>query len=76
MHVSIAAAIVNALGQYELFSQAGHALISQAGSTRLQLQAQQAPFPVAGAALAADGSRVMVGSRGAQALSVEQDLEN
>jgi photosystem II stability/assembly factor-like uncharacterized protein len=71
VHVSITAAIVNAQGQYELFTQAGHTLVTQAGSTQLQLQPQQDQPPVAGATLAADGSLVVVGSRGVQALSVK-----
>ncbi|VVM78142.1 YCF48-related protein [Pseudomonas fluorescens] len=71
LQVSITAGLVNAQGQYELFTQAGHALLSQAGGTRLQLLAQQDPSPVAGAALAADGSLVVVGSRGPQTLSVK-----
>jgi photosystem II stability/assembly factor-like uncharacterized protein len=71
LHVSLTAGLVNAQGQYELFTQAGHALVSQADGTRLQLMPQQDPSPVAGAILAADGSRVVVGSRGARALSVK-----
>ena len=47
------------------------ALLGQAPGTRLQLLARQAPSPVAAAALAADGTRVVVGSRGAHALAGE-----
>ncbi|VVQ16803.1 Ycf48-like protein [Pseudomonas fluorescens] len=71
LQVSLTAALVNAQGRYELFTQAGHALVSQADGTRLQLTAQQDPSPVAAATLAADGSRVVVGSRGVRALSVQ-----
>ncbi|NBA96898.1 YCF48-related protein [Pseudomonas sp. R5(2019)] len=71
VQVSITASLVNAQGQYELFTQAGHTLVSQADGTRLQLLPRQDLPPVAGATLAADGSLVVVGSRGAQALSVE-----
>ncbi len=71
LQVSITAGLVNAQGEYELFTQAGHALMSQAGGTRLQLLAQQDSSPVAGATQAADGSLVVVGSRGAQTLSVK-----
>jgi photosystem II stability/assembly factor-like uncharacterized protein len=71
LQVSITAGIINHQGQYELFTQAGHALVSQAGGTRLQLLAQQDPSPVAGVSQAADGSLVVVGSRGVQALSVK-----
>ena len=71
LQVSITAAVVNPQGQYELFTQAGHALLSQADSPRLRLLAQQDIAPVAGATLAANGSLVVVGSRGAQALAGE-----
>ncbi|VVO74337.1 Ycf48-like protein [Pseudomonas fluorescens] len=71
LQVSITAGIINTQGQYELFTQAGHALLSQAGGTRLQLLAQQDPTPVAGVSQAADGSLVVVGSRGVQRLSVK-----
>jgi hypothetical protein len=54
-----------------LFTQAGHALVSQAGGTRLQLLAEQEPTPVAGVSQAADGSLVVVGSHGVQRLSVK-----
>ena len=71
LKVSITAALVNPQGQYELFTQTGQALLGQVHGTRLQLLAQQAPSPVAAAALAADGTRVVVGSRGAHALAGE-----
>ncbi|VVN29703.1 WD40/YVTN/BNR-like repeat-containing protein [Pseudomonas fluorescens] len=71
LQVSITAGIINTQSQYELFTQAGHALVSQAGGTRLQLLAQQDPTPVAGVSQAADGSLVVVGSRGVQRLSVK-----
>lgn len=71
LHVSITAGIINAQGQYQLFTQAGPALISQASGTQLQLLAQQDPSPVSGVSQAVDGSLVVVGSRGAQRLSVK-----
>lgn len=71
LHVSITAGLINAQGQYRLFTQAGPALISQAGGTQLQLLAQQDPSPVSGVSQAVDGSLVVVGSRGAQRLSVK-----
>jgi photosystem II stability/assembly factor-like uncharacterized protein len=70
LHVSITAGLVDARGHYHLFTQAGHALVSQA-SDRLQLLPHQDLPPVAGATQAGDGSLVVVGSRGVQALSVE-----
>ncbi|MGV8917001.1 MAG: WD40/YVTN/BNR-like repeat-containing protein [Pseudomonas sp.] len=69
--VSITAATLDANGNYRLFTQAGHMLVEHPGSTQLQLVAQPGQSPVAGAALAADGSLVLVGSRGARALRVE-----
>ena len=69
--VSITAAALDSKGNYRLFTQAGHMLVEQAGSTQLQLVPQQGQSAVAGAALAADGSLVLVGSRGARALRVE-----
>jgi photosystem II stability/assembly factor-like uncharacterized protein len=69
--VNITAATLDAKGNYRLFTQAGHMLVEQAGSTTLQLVPQQGQSPVAGATLAADGSLVLVGSRGVRALRVE-----
>ena len=66
---SITAAIIDAQGRYELFTQAGYTLVSS--GTGLQTLAQPGLPPVAGAVRAADGSRVVVGSRGAQALAGE-----
>ena len=66
---SITAAIIDAQGRYELFTQAGYTLVSS--GTRLQTLVQPGLPPVAGAVRAADGSRVVVGSRGAQALAGE-----
>ena len=66
---SITAALIDAQGRYELFTQAGYTLVSS--GTGLQTLAQPGLPPVAGAVRAADGSRVVVGSRGAQALAGE-----
>ncbi|MDQ0123464.1 photosystem II stability/assembly factor-like uncharacterized protein [Pseudomonas lini] len=68
LQVSVTAATVDAQGHYRMFSQAGHMLVARDDSPRLQLVPQQNPSPVAGAALAADGSLVLVGTRGARAL--------
>jgi hypothetical protein len=46
-------------------------LVDQGNTARLQLMPQQNPSPVAGAALARDGSLIVVGSRGARALLKE-----
>ncbi|MBK5415521.1 WD40/YVTN/BNR-like repeat-containing protein [Pseudomonas sp. TH31] len=69
--VSLTAAILDSKGDYRLFTQAGHMLVEPAGSAQLHLVPQQGQSPVAGAALAADGSLVLVGSRGVRALRVE-----
>ncbi|MCY1351640.1 Ycf48-like protein [compost metagenome] len=71
LQVSITAATVGSDGRYRLFSQAGHMLVSQDGGSGLKRVAQPNPSPVAGASQAADGSLVLVGSRGARALSKE-----
>ncbi|WP_028631439.1 WD40/YVTN/BNR-like repeat-containing protein [Metapseudomonas resinovorans] len=71
LQVSISAAVLDASGHYRLFTQAGHMLLSGAGNSPLQLVAQTAPSPVAGAALAADGALALVGSRGVRTLPVE-----
>lgn len=71
LQVSVTAATVDAQGHYRLFTQAGHMLADQANTARLQLMPQQNPSPVAGAALARDGSLIVVGSRGARALLKE-----
>jgi photosystem II stability/assembly factor-like uncharacterized protein len=71
LQVSVTAAAIDAQGHYRLFTQAGHMLVDQTHNARLQLMPQQNPSPVAGAALATDGSLVVVGSRGARALLKE-----
>jgi photosystem II stability/assembly factor-like uncharacterized protein len=71
LQVSVTAATVDAQGHYRLFTQAGHMLVDQGNTARLQLMPQQNPSPVAGAALARDGSLIVVGSRGARALLKE-----
>ncbi|WP_449431934.1 WD40/YVTN/BNR-like repeat-containing protein [Pseudomonas putida] len=71
MQANITAATIDLQGRYRLFSQAGHTLTSQPGSTRLQWSPQADQPSVVGAAVAADGSLVVVGSRGAHALAVQ-----
>ncbi|WP_172151228.1 WD40/YVTN/BNR-like repeat-containing protein [Pseudomonas tumuqii] len=71
LQVSISAASRDAAGAYRLFTQAGHMLLSENGSTHLQLLPQQSQSPVAGATLAANGALVLVGGRGVRALPVE-----
>jgi photosystem II stability/assembly factor-like uncharacterized protein len=71
LQASITTALLGADGHYRLFTQAGHMLLSQAGDSPLQLVPQAAQSPVAGAAQAADGTLVLVGSRGVRALPVE-----
>ncbi|MFJ7281230.1 WD40/YVTN/BNR-like repeat-containing protein [Pseudomonas sp. NPDC099000] len=71
LQVSVTAAAIDAQGHYRLFTQAGHMLADHADNARLQLMPQPNPSPVAGAALASDGSLIVVGSRGVRALSKE-----
>jgi photosystem II stability/assembly factor-like uncharacterized protein len=68
LQVSVTAATLDDQGHYRLFTQAGHMLGKHDDSNRLQLMPQQAPSPVAGVTLAADGSLVVVGNRGARTL--------
>ncbi|MCW8278535.1 glycosyl hydrolase [Pseudomonas sp. PCH199] len=68
LQVSVTAGAIDAQGHYRLFTQAGHMLVDQSNNDHLQLMPQQNPSPVAGAALAGDGSLIVVGSRGARAL--------
>ncbi|RON09906.1 glycosyl hydrolase [Pseudomonas brassicacearum] len=71
LHVSITAGIVDASGHYRLFTQGGQMLVSQGTGADMHLMRQPEPSPVAGATQAADGALVVVGSRGAQTLSIE-----
>lgn len=61
--ISISAAMEGADGQFRLFTQAGHMLL-QRGNEPLTLAPLAEPSPVAGAALTADGTLALVGSRG------------
>ncbi|ALI03433.1 glycosyl hydrolase [Pseudomonas sp. FW306-02-F02-AA] len=71
LHVSITAGFVDTNGHYRLFTQGGQRLVSQGAGADMRLVRQPEPSPVAGAAQAADGALVVVGSRGAQALPKE-----
>lgn len=71
LQVNITTATLDTKGHYELFTQAGHRLVSQDGGQGLKLMAQQNLSPVAGAVQAADGALVLVGNRGARVLSQE-----
>ena len=71
LHVSITAGIVDAHGNYRLFTQGGQMLVSQGAGAQLHLVQQPAPTPVTDATQSADGALVVVGSRGARTLAVE-----
>lgn len=71
VQISISAAVRDGRGQYRLFSQAGHILKTTSKFGPLELLAQTNQLPVAGAALAADGSLVLVGSRGVRVLPAD-----
>ncbi|WP_369959759.1 WD40/YVTN/BNR-like repeat-containing protein [Pseudomonas benzenivorans] len=70
LEVSITAAVLDANGDYLLFTQAGHMLRAGADAA-LQLVPQAGQSPVAGATLAANGALVLAGGRGVRALPVE-----
>jgi photosystem II stability/assembly factor-like uncharacterized protein len=70
LHVSITAGIVDAHGNYRLFTQGGQMLVSQGTGAQMHWVRQAEPVPVTGATRA-NGALVVVGSRGARTLSVE-----
>lgn len=67
--LSLTAATLDAQGHYRLFSQAGHMLLADDPNASLQAIKQPILAPVAGAALASDGSLVVVGARGVRVLA-------
>ncbi len=69
LQVSITAATLGTDGDFRLFTQAGHLLVSHAAY--LQLIEQRNHSPVAGVSQADDGSLIVVGSRGVRAPSQE-----
>ncbi|VVQ29114.1 Ycf48-like protein [Pseudomonas fluorescens] len=71
LHVSITAGIVDAQGDYRLFTQGGQMLVSQGTGAQMHWVQQTEPVPVTGVTRATDGALVVVGSRGARTLSVE-----
>ncbi|WP_448106412.1 WD40/YVTN/BNR-like repeat-containing protein [Pseudomonas azerbaijanoccidentalis] len=71
LHVSITAGLIDAAGNYRLFTQGGQMLVSQGTGAQLQLLRQPVPTPVAGATQSAAGALVIAGSRGAQTLALE-----
>ncbi|MGO4308550.1 WD40/YVTN/BNR-like repeat-containing protein [Pseudomonas sp. KB_15] len=75
LHVSITAGLIDAHGNYRLFTQGGQMLVSQGTGAQLHLVQQPAPTPVAGAAQSTDGALVLAGSRGARTLSADPALE-
>ncbi|MBZ9780942.1 glycosyl hydrolase [Pseudomonas sp. REP124] len=75
LHISITAGLVDAAGNYRLFTQGGQMLVSQGTGEQLRLVQQPAPSPVAGATQSADGQLVLAGSRGARTLAVPPALE-
>jgi len=75
LHVSITAGLIDARGNYRLFTQGGQMLVSQGTGAQMHLVRQPAPTPVAGAAQSTDGALVLAGSRGARTLSADPALE-
>lgn len=71
LHVSITAGLIDASGNYRLFTQGGQMLVSQGTGAQLHLVRQPAPTPVAGATQSVDGKLVLAGSRGARTLAAE-----
>lgn len=75
LHVSITAGLVDAQGNYRLFTQGGQMLISQGSGAQLQLVQKPARTPISAATQSAGGGLVVAGSRGAQTLSADPALE-
>ncbi|VVN86992.1 Ycf48-like protein [Pseudomonas fluorescens] len=71
LQVSITAGLVDAQGNYRLFTQGGQRLVSQGAAAQMHWVRQAEPFPVTGVTRAADGALMAVGSRGARTLSIE-----
>lgn len=71
LHASITAGLLDAKGQYRLFTQGGQMLQSQGTGAQLHLVPHAETAPVAGATQAANGALVVVGSRGARALPAQ-----
>jgi photosystem II stability/assembly factor-like uncharacterized protein len=75
LHVSITAGLIDARGQYRLFTQGGQMLVSQGTGAHMQLVRKPARTPVSGAAQSADGALVLAGNRGALTLAADPALE-
>ncbi|MFY0732010.1 WD40/YVTN/BNR-like repeat-containing protein [Pseudomonas sp. NFX15] len=75
LHVSITAGLIDARGNYRLFTQGGQMLVSQGTGAQLHLVQQPAPTPVAGATQSTSGALVLAGSRGARTLPADPALE-
>ena len=71
LHVSITAGLIDARGDYRLFTQGGQMLVSQGTGAQLHLLRQPVPTPIAGVTQSAAGALVVAGSRGAQTLALE-----
>ncbi|MHC8326946.1 WD40/YVTN/BNR-like repeat-containing protein [Pseudomonas sp. LB1P83] len=72
LHVSITAGIIDAQGNYRLFTQGGQRLVSQGSGAQMRFMQQIEPAPVTGVARSTDGALVVVGSRGVRTLSVNK----
>lgn len=71
LHVSITAGLIDARGDYRLFTQGGQMLVSQGTGTQMQWVRKPARTPVSAATQSAAGALVVAGSRGAQTLALE-----
>jgi len=71
LHVSITAGVIDAQGNYRLFTQGGQMLISQGSGAHLRFVQRAEPVPVTGVTQASNGALVVVGSRGTRTLSDE-----
>ena len=72
LHVSITAGLIDAQGNYRLFTQGGQMLVSQRSGAQLHFVQHFEPIPVTDVAQSTDGPLVVVGSRGVRTLSANK----
>ncbi|MHC8366955.1 WD40/YVTN/BNR-like repeat-containing protein [Pseudomonas sp. ZT5P21] len=71
VHVSITAGIIDAQGNYRLFTQGGQMLVSQGSGAQMHFVQHIGPVPVTGVTRATGGALVVVGARGVRTMPVE-----
>ncbi|MEO8639978.1 YCF48-related protein [Pseudomonas sp.] len=75
LHVSVTAGLIDARGNYRLFTLGGQMLVSRGTGAQLHLVQKPARTQVSAAIQSAAGALVVAGNRGAQTLAVDPALE-